>query len=58
VAWEDVPGADYFLERSANLASPPAPLASKLPGQPCTTSYADTNAAPLAPLFYRVGVGN
>jgi len=26
------------------------------PGQPGTTTYTDTNAAPLAPLSYRVGV--
>jgi hypothetical protein len=56
VTWQSVAGVTYFLERSTNLASPLAPLASSLPGQPGTTSYTDTNAAPLAPLFYRVGV--
>ena len=58
MTWASVEGEIYFLERGTNLASPLAPLASNLPGQPGTTSYTDTNAAPLAPLFYRVGVGN
>jgi hypothetical protein len=50
----------YFLERSVDRsATPPfTPLAINLPGQPGTTSFADTNAARLTPLFYRVGVGN
>jgi len=41
------------------LSSAPlfTPLATDIPGQPGTTTYTDTNAAPLAPLFYRVGVG-
>ena len=56
VTWQSVAGVTYFLERSTNLASPLAPLASNLPGQPGTTSFADTNAAGLPPLFYRVGV--
>jgi hypothetical protein len=56
VTWQSVAGVTYFLERSTNLASPLAPRASNLPGQPVTTSYTDTNAASLAPLFYRVGV--
>jgi hypothetical protein len=51
-------GVNYFLERSTNLsASPPFTLlAPELAGQPGTTSFTDTNAASLAPLFYRVGV--
>jgi hypothetical protein len=51
-------GVNYFLERSTNLsASPPFTLlAPELSGQPGTTSFTDTNAASLAPLFYRVGV--
>jgi hypothetical protein len=59
VSWQSVAGVDYFLERSTNLwASPPFTLlAPNLPGQPDTTSFTDTNAAALAPLFYRVGVG-
>ena len=58
VAWQSVAGVTYFLERSTNLsASPPFTLlAPNLPGQPGTTTYTDTNAASLAPLFYRVGV--
>jgi hypothetical protein len=50
----------YFLERSTDLsATPPfAPLAINLPGQPGTTTYTDTNAARLTPLYFRVGVGN
>jgi len=58
VTWQSVAGVDYFLERSTNLwASPPfTPLATSIAGEPGTTSYTDTNAAPLAPLFYRVGV--
>jgi hypothetical protein len=58
VSWQSVAGVNYFLERSTNLrASPPFTLlAPNLPGQPGTTSYTDTNAAPLPPLFYRVGV--
>jgi hypothetical protein len=58
VGWQSVAGVNYFLERSTNLASSPhfTPLATNLVGQSGTTSYTDTNAAPLAPLFYRVGV--
>ena len=58
VAWQSVAGVTYFLERSTNLsASPPFTLlAPNFPGQPGTTTYTDTNAASLAPLFYRIGV--
>jgi hypothetical protein len=38
------------------LASPLAPLASNLPGQPGVMSFTDTNAALAPRLFYRVGV--
>jgi hypothetical protein len=60
VTWQSVAGVNYFLERSTNLsASPPFTLlAPNLLGQPGTTSYTDTNAATLAPIFYRVGVAN
>ena len=60
VTWQSVEGVSYFLERSTNLsASPPFTLlAPNLPGQPGTTSFTDTNAASLTPLFYRVGAGN
>ena len=56
VTWQSVAGVTYFLERSTNLASPFTPLATDIPGQSGTTSFTDTNAADLAPLFYRVGV--
>ena len=59
VSWQSVAGVSYFLECSTNL-SPPllfTPLATGIPGQPGTTTFTDTNAAALAPLFYRVGVG-
>jgi hypothetical protein len=58
VTWRSVAGVNYFLERSTNLASPFTPLATSIPGQPGTTSLTDTNAASLAPLFYRVGVAS
>ena len=59
VSWQSVAGVDYFLERSTNLTPPLlfTPLATDLPGQPGTTTFTDTNVAALAPLFYRVGVG-
>ena len=58
VSWQSVAGVNYFLERSTNLsASPPFTLLTpNLSGQAGTTSFTDTNAAGLAPLFYRVGV--
>jgi len=58
VTWQSVAGVTYLLERSTNLsASPPFTLMGpNLPGQPGTTTYTDTNAASLAPLFYRVAV--
>jgi hypothetical protein len=60
LTWQSVAGVSYFLERSTNLvASPPFTLlAPKLPGQPGTTSFTDTNAAAAPHLFYRVGVAN
>ena len=60
VARQSVAGVTYFLERSANLSASPSftLLAPNLPGQPATTTYTDTNAASLGPLFYRVGTGN
>ncbi len=60
VTWQSAGGVSYFLEASTNLsASPPFTwVATNLLGQPGTTSFTDTNAAALAPLFYRVGVGN
>jgi len=60
VSWQSVPGVNYTLERSADLGTNPTftPVATGIPGQPGTTSYSDTNAVGLAPLFYRVGVAN
>ncbi|MCX6926912.1 MAG: PKD domain-containing protein, partial [Verrucomicrobia bacterium] len=58
VTWQSVAGVSYFVERSTNLASPFTPLGTGIPGQSGTTTYTDTSAAGLAPLFYRVGVGN
>jgi len=58
VSWQSVAGVSCFLERSTNLWANPhcTPLATGIPGQPATTSFTDSNAAPLPPLFYRVGV--
>jgi hypothetical protein len=59
VSWQSVAGVNYFLERSTNLWGSPTftLLAPSPPGQPGTTTYTDTNAPRLFPLFYRVGVG-
>jgi hypothetical protein len=57
VTWQSVAGANYSVERSANLASPFIPLASNIVGQATTTSYTDTNGTGAGPFFYRVGVG-
>jgi hypothetical protein len=59
VTWQSVPGVNYFLQRSSNLAHPSsfALLATNLPGQPGTMTYTDSNAVTTGPLFYRVGVG-
>ena len=58
VRWESVAGRTYFLERSATASSGFTPLAPGIPGQPCTTSYTDTNAIGTGPWFYRVGVSS
>jgi len=58
VTWQSVAGVSYFLEWSTNLASPFIPLATGIPGLSGTTTCTDTNAASVASLFYRVGVGN
>jgi hypothetical protein len=60
VSWQSVAGVNYFLEGSTDLSTSPrfTLLAPNLPGQPGTTTFTDTNAASLAPLFYRVGVAN
>ncbi len=58
VTWHSVAGVSYFLECSTDLGAGPgfAPIAASLVGQPGTTSFTDTNALGLAPVFYRVGV--
>jgi hypothetical protein len=55
-----VPGLNYFLERSTNLAAPFAftPVATNIAGQAGTTTYTDTNAQGKGPWYYRVGVGD
>ena len=58
MTWESVAGVSYFLERSANLGSPFTLVATDILGQAGPTTYADTNAANQARLFYRVGVTN
>ncbi len=49
---------NYFLARSANLASPFMLVATNVLGQAGTITYTDTNAAGAGPLFYRGGVGS
>ena len=60
VSWQSVNGVNYFVERSTNLAATPPStrLAANVLGLAGTTTFTDTNAASLSPLFYRVGVGN
>ena len=56
--WQRVAGVNYFLEGSTNLSAGPSftSLAPSVPGQTSTTTFTDTNAAPLSRLFYRVGM--
>ena len=58
LTWPSMPGVSYFLERGTNFGDTPRfePVATNIAGQPGTTSFTDTNAAALAPRFYRVGV--
>ena len=58
VTWQSVTNRTYYLQRSLGLSAPPVflPLATNLTGQAGTTSYTDTNAASLIPVYYRVGV--
>jgi hypothetical protein len=60
VRWQSVAGVNYFLECSTDLGAPApfTPLATGIPGLPGMTSYTDTNAPVVSPLFYRVGVGH
>jgi hypothetical protein len=58
VTWQSVAGGSYFVERATTLSVPLAftSLATNIPGQPGTTTYIDTDAAPPGQFFYRVGV--
>ncbi|MCX6929314.1 MAG: hypothetical protein NT154_39750, partial [Verrucomicrobia bacterium] len=58
VRWESVAGINYFLERSTSLIPPILfiPLATNVPGQPGTTSFADTSVGARDSILYRVGV--
>ena len=58
VTWQSMAGVSYFLERTANVAAPPAftPLATNLSGQPGTTTFTDTNDVGAGPWFCRVEV--
>ena len=58
VTWQSRAGVEYFLERSTNLGAVPQfeLLATNLAAEASVASHMDTNAASLAPLFYRVGV--
>ena len=61
VSWQSVAGRELFPGAQHEPVGKPALHACwppSLPGQPGTTTFTDTNAAALAPLFYRVGVGN
>jgi hypothetical protein len=58
VPWESVNGITYFLQRSTNVAVPPAFMSvqSNLLGQAGVTTFTDTNAVGAGAFFYRVGV--
>ena len=56
VTWQSVAGVNYHLERTTNMGSLFALVATNVMGQAGTTTYADTNAIGAGPFFYRVGV--
>jgi hypothetical protein len=60
VSWQSVAGVNYFIECSTDVAATPSftCVATNIPGQPCTTTYTDTNAVGTGPFFYRVGVSH
>jgi hypothetical protein len=58
VRWQSVSGQNYLLESSHDLGAQRffGPVASNIVGQAGITTFADTNAASGAHLYYRVGV--
>jgi hypothetical protein len=66
VSWQSFTGINYFLERTVNLScfttnavvedSNIVLVATNIAGQAGITTYADTTAIGVGPLFYRVGV--
>ncbi|HLH56203.1 MAG TPA: immunoglobulin domain-containing protein [Verrucomicrobiae bacterium] len=56
LAWQSVPGRNYFVCRSPTLNAPFSILATNIPGQPGLTIYRDTNALSSGESLYRVGV--
>jgi len=58
VTWQSVNTRTYYIQRATDLTAQPAfqSLASNIVGQIGTTSFADTNAPPPGPYYYRVGV--
>lgn len=56
VRWASISGVTYYLQRTTNLLSAFAPVATDLPGQAGMTRYHDLSATGSGPFFYRVGV--
>jgi hypothetical protein len=55
VTWRSVPGVNYFLERSTNLAAF-LTITDGIPGSAGTTTYLESNGPAAGPFLYRVGV--
>jgi hypothetical protein len=58
IRWSSTSGRTYTLERSTNLSMSPRfiPLGRNIPGQPGTTTFADTNGMTRRTAMYRVQV--
>ncbi len=58
IEWSSVAGIYYNVLRATNLVERPAfaPIQLRVPGQPETTVYIDTNAPPAGPSFYQITV--
>jgi hypothetical protein len=58
VQWQSVTNRTYSVQRSTNLLlrNSFTSIQTKIPGQPGTTGYTDTNAVGAGPFFYRVAV--